>query len=49
MNIKPLLLCATLALTAQMTSLSVHAEILAIGPNAKVLKKQKRGTPVKRI
>ena len=39
MNIKPLLLSATLALTAQMTSMNVHAEILSIGPNAKVLKK----------
>ncbi len=40
MNIKPLLLCATLAFTVQMAPISVHAEILAIGPNAKVLKKQ---------
>ncbi|MGK0271204.1 MAG: hypothetical protein ACI88H_001861 [Cocleimonas sp.] len=40
MNIKPLLLCATLAITAQMTPISVQAEILAIGPNAKVLTKQ---------
>ena len=39
MNIKPLLLSAAVALTAQMTTSSVHAEILSIGPNAKVLKK----------
>ncbi len=38
MNIKPLLLSAAFVLTAQMTPISVQAEILAIGPNAKVLK-----------
>ena len=39
MNIKPLLLSAAVVLTAQMTPLSVNAEILSIGSNAKVLKK----------
>ena len=39
MNIKPLLLCATLAVTAQMSSMRAHADILSSGPNAKVLKK----------
>ena len=39
MNIKPLLLTAAIAVTAQMAPLSVQAEILSIGPNAKVLKK----------
>ena len=39
MNIKPLLLSAAVAITAQMTSVSVHAEILSIGTNAQVLKK----------
>jgi len=39
MNIKPLFLSAAVALTAQMTSMNVNAEILSIGPNAKVLKK----------
>lgn len=39
MNIKPLLLSAAFAVTASMTSMSVNAEILAIGPNAQVLKK----------
>lgn len=39
MNIKPLLLSAAVAFTAQMTSTSVNAEILSIGQNAQVLKK----------
>lgn len=39
MNIKPLLLSAALVLTAQVTTTTVSAEILSIGPNAKVLKK----------
>ena len=39
MNIKPLLLSTALVLTAQMASMSAHAEILSIGNNAKVLKK----------
>lgn len=39
MNIKPLLLSIAFAFTAQMAPMSVQAEILAIGPNAKVLTK----------
>jgi len=39
MNIKALLLSAAVALTAQMTTMNVQAEILSIGQNAKVLKK----------
>jgi len=39
MKIKPLLLSAAFVLTAQMTPVTVQAEILAIGPNAKVLTK----------
>jgi len=39
MNIKPLLMSAIFVVTAQMTTSSVHAEILSIGPNAQVLKK----------
>ena len=39
MNIKPLLLSATFLVTTQMVPMTVNAEILAIGPNAKVLKK----------
>lgn len=39
MHTNTLLLSAALALTAQMTSLNVQAEILAIGANAEVLKK----------
>lgn len=39
MNTKPLLLSAALAFTVQMTSISVQAEILSIGPNAQVLTK----------
>jgi len=39
MNIKPLLLSAALAVSAQMIPMSANAEILSIGPNAKVLKK----------
>ena len=39
MKIKPLLLSAVFAFTAQMAPVAVHAEILQIGPNAKVLKK----------
>lgn len=38
MNIKPFLLIASLSLTAQVIPVSVQAEILAIGPNAQVLK-----------
>ena len=40
MNIKPILLSAVFVLIAQMAPITVNAEILAIGPNAKVLKKQ---------
>lgn len=46
MNIKPLLMSAIFVVTAQMTTSSVQAEILSIGPNAQVLKKSvlpKRG------
>ena len=39
MNIKPLLLSAAFAFSAQMIPMSASAEILAIGPHAKVLKK----------
>jgi len=39
MNTKTLLLSAALALTVQMAPITVQAEILAIGPNAQVLKK----------
>lgn len=39
MNIKPLLLSTTFAVSALIAPVSVQAEILAIGPNAKVLKK----------
>ncbi len=39
MNIKPLLFSAVVVLSAQMTTVSVNAEILSIGENAKVLKK----------
>ncbi len=39
MKIKPLFLSATLLVTAQMLPMTVKAEILEIGPNAKVLQK----------
>jgi len=38
MNTKTLLLSTALALTVQMAPITVQAEILAIGPNAQVLK-----------
>lgn len=39
MNTKPLLLSIALAFTAPMFSMTAQADILSIGPNAKVLKK----------
>ena len=39
MKIKPLLFSVAFAIATQMAPVSVQAEILAIGPNAKVLKK----------
>ena len=39
MKIKPLFLSSALLVTAQFMPINVHAEILAIGPNAKVLQK----------
>ena len=39
MNTKPLLLSAALAFTAPMMSMTAQADILSIGPNAKVLQK----------
>ena len=39
MKISPLFLSAVFAFTAQLSPIAVQAEILRIGPNAKVLKK----------
>ena len=39
MNTKPLLLSVALAFTAPMMSMTAQADILSIGPNAKVLQK----------
>lgn len=39
MNIKPLILSAAVAITAQMAPMTAQADILSIGSNAQVLKK----------
>ena len=39
MNTKPLILSVAIAITAPMTSMTAQADILSIGPNAKVLQK----------
>ena len=52
MNIKPLLLSAVFAFSAQMIPMSANAEILSIGPHAKVLKKSNlptRGQSMKQV
>ena len=41
MNIKPLLLSAAFVFSAQMIPMSANAEILSIGPHAKVFEKIK--------
>ena len=52
MNIKPLLLTAAFAVTAQFAVLPAQAEILSIAPHAKVLKKSnlpQRGQSMRQV